>query len=400
MKLFILIFTCLFTATAPLFSQLGKYTQKLENDICTDIVIGKFTCTGCAASDKDLSEDVREDVFKALQQFKYCTVLNRDNLYEIIKLANEEEEIATLNENQKKRAKELYTTAQRILLGHLKIQSDGSLRIKIEIASLSDGQQGAFDIIAVPANQFEIYQTRYPHIEKGIVNMLLGGSTQETKEKPAEKKQTEYGLVAHYPFNGNTMDESGLNNHGSVIGAKLCPNRFNQPNSAYFFNGVSDYIVVPNHPSLCPPNFTISLWASLSAQTASNYLRLLSKHLNEPGSYGSYQLLTGTLDQPLKCIGTAITTQGYKVSESNTSVAPGWRHLVLTYDGEHLSLYLDNVLLQQEACAGRIKYDSNPLYIARDGFYNVSYFKGAIDDVKIYNRALLPDEITTLFDAN
>ena len=50
------------------------------------------------------------------------------------------------------------------------------------------------------------------------------------------------GLVGWWPFNGNANDESGNGNNGVVIGATLTENRFGVINSAYLFNGTSDYI--------------------------------------------------------------------------------------------------------------------------------------------------------------
>ncbi|MGB5846927.1 MAG: hypothetical protein WBH40_00475, partial [Ignavibacteriaceae bacterium] len=49
-------------------------------------------------------------------------------------------------------------------------------------------------------------------------------------------------LVAFYPFTGNGNDESGFNNHGTVFGAILVSDRFDNPNSAYQFDGINDYI--------------------------------------------------------------------------------------------------------------------------------------------------------------
>lgn len=52
------------------------------------------------------------------------------------------------------------------------------------------------------------------------------------------------GLVASYPFNGNAIDESGNGNDGTVYGAVLTADRFGNPDSAYAFVGVNDYIDV------------------------------------------------------------------------------------------------------------------------------------------------------------
>ena len=50
------------------------------------------------------------------------------------------------------------------------------------------------------------------------------------------------GLVGYWPFNGNANDESGNGNHGTVNGATLSSDRNGAANSAYDFDGVSNFI--------------------------------------------------------------------------------------------------------------------------------------------------------------
>jgi hypothetical protein len=48
------------------------------------------------------------------------------------------------------------------------------------------------------------------------------------------------GLVAYYPFDGNTNDESGNQLHGTVYnGASLTEDRFGDTDSAYYFDGIN-----------------------------------------------------------------------------------------------------------------------------------------------------------------
>ena len=72
-------------------------------------------------------------------------------------------------------------------------------------------------------------------------------------------------LAAYYPFNGNADDESGNNNNGTVSGAVLVPDRHGNPSSAYFFDGVNDYISVPGSSSLNFQNsISINFWIRIS----------------------------------------------------------------------------------------------------------------------------------------
>ena len=66
-------------------------------------------------------------------------------------------------------------------------------------------------------------------------------------------------LVAYYPFNGNADDESGYGNDASVIGATLTADRFGNPESAYSFDGLNDYVKA-SADNLPTTERTVSLW--------------------------------------------------------------------------------------------------------------------------------------------
>ena len=69
------------------------------------------------------------------------------------------------------------------------------------------------------------------------------------------------GLVAYYPFNGNANDESGNNNNPVFNNATLTADRFGNPNSAYHFNGINTYMMIPNQPGINMNNqITLSVW--------------------------------------------------------------------------------------------------------------------------------------------
>src|SRR6187397_3320545 len=65
------------------------------------------------------------------------------------------------------------------------------------------------------------------------------------------------GLMAYYPFNGNANDASGNGNNPIFNNATLTADYYGNTNSAYYFNGVNNYIEIPNSPSLNPAEFTL-----------------------------------------------------------------------------------------------------------------------------------------------
>ena len=58
------------------------------------------------------------------------------------------------------------------------------------------------------------------------------------------------GLKAYYPFSGNANDVSGNNNNPIFNNAALVNDRFGNTNSAYHFNGINNYMQIPNSPTL------------------------------------------------------------------------------------------------------------------------------------------------------
>ena len=68
------------------------------------------------------------------------------------------------------------------------------------------------------------------------------------------------GLTAHYHFNGNAQDQSGNENHGTVYGATLTEDMFGNPDSAYSFDGVDDWINIDNKHPFMLDEWTISAW--------------------------------------------------------------------------------------------------------------------------------------------
>ena len=71
-------------------------------------------------------------------------------------------------------------------------------------------------------------------------------------------------LLLYYPMDGNANDLSGNNFHGTASGVTSVANRYGVPNSAYYFDGVNDYIDFPLNDTLKPEfPMTFAFWAKL-----------------------------------------------------------------------------------------------------------------------------------------
>ena len=81
-----------------------------------------------------------------------------------------------------------------------------------------------------------------------------------------------------------------------------------------------------------------------------------------------------------------------------TRLAQGtWTHLATTYDGTTLRVYVNGVQVGSLAATGTIASSTGQVTIGGNSVWG-EYFAGAVDDVRIYNRALSAAEITSLMN--
>jgi hypothetical protein len=191
------------------------------------------------------------------------------------------------------------------------------------------------------------------------------------------------GLVAYYPFNGNANDESGNGYNGTVDGATLTTDRFGNASSAYYFDGKDDFIYAPVNinPDIMP-SMTMSAW--VRADDDSPIMQVIS-HDN-----GGYDRSLGIDSRGGGTGWSAFSGSGGVLGYTPVTIGE-WVFVAVVYD-QNLStvkLYVNDTIYEEEGNLGLgwdyIHIGSNPSY--------VEYFAGAIDEVRIYNRALFETDI-------
>ena len=99
-------------------------------------------------------------------------------------------------------------------------------------------------------------------------------------------------LIAHYPYNGNANDESGNGYHGTVHGASLTTDQNGNSNSAYYFDGVNDYINISSVSSHISTTHTRCGWIKTTQN--SNIASAIFGTGNDENTKGCYfSLLDG-----------------------------------------------------------------------------------------------------------
>jgi hypothetical protein len=204
------------------------------------------------------------------------------------------------------------------------------------------------------------------------------------------------GLVGYWPFCGNANDDSGHGNNGTVNGAKLTTDRFGNSNSAYDFDGLSNYIQIPNSNSLQNINeISISAWINISQLYQSGgtgFFPIICKSNLQVGGNLDFLISNPNI---LVHLNSQYTTASFPVS-FNT-----WQNVVATISNGTTKFYLNGNLLWSGVSGISDNQANNlPLVIGMDKPGLVEYANGKIDDVGIWNRALSQQEITQLYNQN
>jgi endonuclease/exonuclease/phosphatase family metal-dependent hydrolase len=200
--------------------------------------------------------------------------------------------------------------------------------------------------------------------------------------------------AGEWHLNGGTQatDTSNNNNHGTLVGNTLL-GPSGKILGAATFDGADDYIQVATPTDALKPAgaFAIAAWI-LPTGTDTNGAEVVSMGDNyalriQPGG----QMKTFFYD--------GVTWRTHTAFDVSINVlAGGWHHVVGQYDGAKLEIYVDGVLSVSPPFSGPITYSPNrSFHIGRHGNGSGAYdFKGQIDAVRVYGRALTAAEVAEL----
>lgn len=220
------------------------------------------------------------------------------------------------------------------------------------------------------------------------------------------------GLVAWYPLNGTALDMSGNLNNGTVFGATVTDDKNGRAQSAYQFDGVDDYIEVPYSSSLdCEDRLSITAWAKseipgeqyadgalivqMGFGSEEAYAMILNPNIDRMQFYFCHHWKepTDASLTPLQQYDTQIIDGSVRAA---VNLDTSWHYYALTFDGDSLRGYIDNTYIgSYKTIPGPIT-NNLPLRIGAQSKSLARYWKGKIDDLRIYHRALSVEEISEI----
>jgi hypothetical protein len=209
-------------------------------------------------------------------------------------------------------------------------------------------------------------------------------------------------LIAYWKFDEGSgltaADSSGNGNNGALIGPAWVSGKIGK---ALDFDGANDKVNAGDID--ITGDFSISVWIyPHSSPNTDGQFGVVSK--DNANDVINYAILYGlwSSNESDKKIRFRFRNQSSEYNVKSNAEVPlnTWTHILGTYNGSNLKIYINGSLDSSASAAASLPTHNSKLAIGgRFTGGNSSLFDGIIDDVRIYGRALSPGEIQQLYDS-
>jgi hypothetical protein len=225
------------------------------------------------------------------------------------------------------------------------------------------------------------------------LEMYYGNPSALNQQLPSAVWDSNFVMVQHLEETGlSRLDSTSYGNNGTVYGS-MSKSAAGKIDGSDMFDGVDDYVQVPNSPSLNPSSaITIELWMNLSS--TGDYVNLVNK-----GTFSQFYMRMGPQEGRTYLFvkfsdGTFASVEGSVTGWTYNA----WHHVVATLDtnAQTIKLYVDGVqkLSGTFASGKSIVATTNPLRISD----TTRRVKGSLDEVRVSNIARSPAWIQTSYN--
>jgi len=215
------------------------------------------------------------------------------------------------------------------------------------------------------------------------------------------KADIDSGLVASYNFSGNYIDASGHGHNGTPISNPTFVNdRFNNSSSALSLNGDSQYVSLPSTIKLYT-DLTISFWFKTTASDPDPFY--FGMFLIDRDICNWYRDWDITLGSGGKIIFTTGTDNGDHQLATAIDLNDGyWHHITIVLDSAlgRKQIFVDRLLARTSNFSVTSFVNNNiPIFVGASvcGPMDHDRYRGEIDDIRFYDRAITQGEINKLY---
>ncbi len=212
----------------------------------------------------------------------------------------------------------------------------------------------------------------------------------------------EPGMIAHYPFDGDAKDATPYHNDGVIGGNPVfeVPSHPNGGGQNIKFDGVGDSVLVPNAVQLISDYATVSFWIRVDGTNLAD----AEAYVIDFGHWD--QRFKISLPQHLKIVWTTNSNNpqfpnfisDMDSGDGNEMVKTFWWYVTMVHDGTSDIVYVNGQQAKIKPTLGKLNTTARPLCFGSNPIEGGQYFIGALDNVKIYNKALVVGEIESLFN--
>ncbi len=211
------------------------------------------------------------------------------------------------------------------------------------------------------------------------------------------------GLVGYWPLDegsGTTTADVWSGTHNGIVenGATWVTGKIG---SALDFTGGAGGgdVSITQHADLMPVDaFSVQAWASWDSHTTT-WAGIVSNSFDTGDDESGYILFGWNYDSAW--FGQRTNATEYTEINGGTVGTGIWRHLVATYDGSFMRIYVDGSETGSTAKSGPVDYVTEPEELSIGRFHDDNEdvsFDGQIDEVALWNRALTPAEVVELYN--
>jgi len=208
-------------------------------------------------------------------------------------------------------------------------------------------------------------------------------------------------LLVHYTFDGNVLDQSG-NGYNGISNATLVQDQFGVPNAACEFNGVSNYVDLPNVAPLKPAlPLSFSLWVNFHDLDPTKTVIVTNNYAQN--NHSGVWMNTSSSGRLAINYGSALggnTSNNRRTKVGTTPLQTNtWYHIVAIVRGAtDMDLYIDCLNdggTYSGSSSAPIAYTSDAGSIGRkDNAPPPYHFDGVIDEFRYWNRALNQSDLS------
>lgn len=239
-------------------------------------------------------------------------------------------------------------------------------------------------------------------------------------------EKLEEGLIAYYPFDGDVNDQSGYDNH--CIDSTEGIYADGVSGKALFFNGLSDFLELTNTLD-GSKGLTFSFWVkSKGVQEGEKNGTVICKynmytdytcfHIGTQGFnnnisalHGNFYVSRNSTDyrdcawsewQTIEDIPEVFNPQYYTIYNPQEITLCKWTHCVINVSENEIQAWINGVICSKKTreYAEYLEDPSEPTYIGNNmygGLGSNNHYHGWLDELRVYNRGLTPDEIQLLY---